>query len=107
MLYSGLVRKHFFDQPVTADEIASSEEILLAKYLSGYIKTSDRDLEFREGHVQTYEFTSGGIQMSGAIFYLKYDIYTFYSLHFTGTSTTLQTISDDINAIVRSFTIKE
>jgi hypothetical protein len=85
----------------------------------GGVPGLSKETDFRghlRGMVFTYEYTSAGKPMAGRVYYLKIPCYhnsgggvtcPVWVLRFTGERDKLQRMQDQIDAIARSFRLKE
>lgn len=104
------LRKNYVDAGTTATDLFGHDEKWRLQYLPGYVVCDDCKGEKFDGHLSgrafSYEYTSGGKQMGGRIYYLQVDNRTFYTLHFTAARDELQNLRTQIESIARSFRLK-
>ena len=101
------IRREVVDAGQTPSDLASRDQDLKFRYLSGYVGGKEERFAGRLNGVTTsYEFTSGGKAMVGRVYYLQADNRTIYTLHFTGQRDKLLLIRNQTDSIARSFHLK-
>ena len=101
------VSKNVVGAGTTVEDLISRDEAQRLQLLPGYVKCKEAPFTGNlSGRILFYEYTSGGQQMSGRIYYLQVDNRTIYKLHFTVASDKLQPVEDQVEMIARSFRIK-
>ncbi|MCA1591112.1 MAG: hypothetical protein LC754_00330 [Acidobacteria bacterium] len=101
------IRKEVVDAGATPAALASRDQDLKLRYLSGFVGGKEENFAGRlNGVTISYEFTSAGKPMAGRIYYLKADSRTVYMLHFTGMRDKLLRLRNQTDAIARSFRLK-
>jgi hypothetical protein len=102
--------KILVDSDTTAADLFQSDEKWSLQHLPGYVACGDCQGEAFRGHVSgaafSYEYTSGGRAMTGRVYYLQLDKRTFYALRFTLARDKLQSVSEQMDFIARSFRLK-
>lgn len=101
------IRKEVVVADSTPSSLASRDQDLKLRYLSGFVGGKE---EAFAGHLNgvtvSYEYTSAGKPMAGRIYYLKADSRTIYTLHFTGMRDKILRLRNQTDAITRSFQLK-
>lgn len=101
------IRKEVVDAGTTASELARRDQDQKLRFQPGYIEGKEEKFAGRlNGATISYEYTSGGKQMTGRIYYLQADNRTIYTLRFTGFRDKLSRIRNQTDAIARSFRLK-
>lgn len=101
------VRKEVVDAGTTPSVIASRDQDLKLRYLSGFVGGKEEPFAGRlNGVTVSYEYTAAGKPMAGRIYYLQADERTIYTLHFTGMRDKLLRLRSQTDAIARSFRLK-
>ncbi len=102
------VRKEVVEASVTPSALASRDQDLKLRYLSGFVGGKEEKFAGRlNGVTASYEYTSAGKPMAGRIYYLQADNRTIYTLHFTALRDKLQRLRNQTDAIARSFRLKQ
>jgi hypothetical protein len=96
------------DTELISDLITREQEQKL-QFILGYVSGKEENFSgIQKGKVFNYEFTKAGKNMSGRFYYLRIDgSKTVYVLRFTGYRDNLRSIRPEIDAIARSFNLKE
>lgn len=101
------MRKEVVPARTTASDLLGRDRKQRLSFLSGYIACKDESFAGHlKGRVLSYEYTDGGKQMMGRIYYLEVDNRTFYILHFTGRLNKIRDLGDQMDSIARSFRLK-
>ena len=106
---SGYLRisKNAVDAATSITDLIHRDRRLKLRQLSGYVECEEGPFGGNlQGRVLAYEYTSGGAQMAGRVYYLRVAERTAYTLHFTGERDKLRLIGDQIDLIARSFRLK-
>ena len=89
-----------------ASDLIEKEEQRL-QFLQGYVAEKQESFAGKlKGTVFNYEFVRSGRNMSGRIYYLKYNDTTVYALRFTGERDKLRTIRNQTDSVGRTFDVK-
>jgi hypothetical protein len=104
------LRKNQVDAGATATELFRRDEKWDLQALPGYVMCGECEGEKLIGNLSglvfSYEYTSGGRQMAGRIYYLQVDKRTFYTLHFTLARDKLLNLREQMDSIARSIRLK-
>ncbi|HEX5707805.1 MAG TPA: hypothetical protein VFX96_10950 [Pyrinomonadaceae bacterium] len=101
------IRREVVEQGQTPADVLDRERDFKLRIITGYVGGKEERFAGRlEGVTFGYEYTSGGKQMAGRVYYLQADGRTVYTLNFTGQREKLQRIRNQTDAIARSFRLK-
>jgi hypothetical protein len=104
------LRKNQVDSGTNASDLFRRDEKWDLRSLPGYVVCGECEGEQFSGNLSglvfSYEYTSGGRQMAGRIYYLQVDKRIFYTLHFTVRRDKLQNLREQMDSIARSFRLK-
>lgn len=102
------IRKEVVEGNKSLSEFARTEQDTKLRFLPAFVGGKEERFAGRlSGIVATYEYTSGGKQMAGRVYYLQADNRAVYALHFTGARDSLERIHNQTDAIARSFKLKQ
>jgi hypothetical protein len=101
------VRKEIVDAGTTVSDLARRDQEQKLRFQTGYVEGKEEQFSGRlKGITLAYEYTSGGKQMAGRLYYLQADNRTIYALRFTGLRDKLARIRNQTDSIARSFHLK-
>lgn len=101
------IRREVVEQGQKPSDVLERDRDFKLRIITGYVGGKEERFSGRlEGVTFGYEYTSGGKQMAGRVYYLQADGRTVYTLHFTGQREKLQRIRNQTDSIARSFRLK-
>lgn len=101
------VRKEVVEAGTSPSDISQRDQEQKLHFQTGYVEGKEEKFAGRlSGVTFAYEYTAGGKQMAGRIYYLQADNRTIYALRFTGLRDRLLLIRNQTDAIARSFRLK-
>ncbi len=101
------IRREVVEQGKTPADLLDRDRDFKLRIIPGYVGGKEERFAGRlSGVTFGYEYTSGGKQMAGRVYYLQSDGRTVYTLNFTGQREKLQRIRNQTDSIARSFRLK-
>ncbi|HEY5885320.1 MAG TPA: hypothetical protein VIT88_11570 [Pyrinomonadaceae bacterium] len=98
------IRRELVDAGVFPSDLVLRQQGLDRVFLRGYVKGAEQSFYGRLSGVKyPYEYVSSGKPVAGLIYYLQANNRTIYRIEFTGPLKELSDLSNESDAIARSF----